>query len=132
MIIKHLCWLVLPILFAKPGISSGSNGFIGNTSPFERGATSGTLSMKCGRNLVQLGDHKNKVYALCGEPASIDTRTKIVGDILHHPRRTLDIHQYEEVQVEEWVYNFGRRRFQQYLRFENGRLVEIRDLEKGY
>jgi hypothetical protein len=37
-----------------------------------------------------------------------------------------------DIIVEEWVYNFGSSRLQQYLRFENGRLMEIRNLERGY
>jgi len=109
---NHNIWLLL-LLFANSDLALGA------------------ISMKCGRNLVELGDHKNQVYELCGEPDSIGTRAKVIGTILHHPNRTLDIQQYEEIQVEEWVYNFGPRRFQQYLRFENSRLVEIKDMEKG-
>lgn len=124
--------LVFIILFAKAEISSGGNDFIGNTSPFaNRSTTSGDSSLRCGRRLVSIGDHKNDVYDICGEPESIDTRTKLVGKILHHPRRTLDIEEYEEVQVEEWVYNFGSNRFRKYLRFENGRLVEIANLGRS-
>lgn len=87
--------------------------------------------MRCGRKLVSIGDYKNDVYAVCGDPESIDTRTVLVGSTFHFPRRTIDIHQYEEVQVEEWVYNFGTKRFRKYLRFENGRLVEIRNLGRS-
>lgn len=97
----------------------------------QAGLSFAASTMRCGRHLVELGDHKNHVYDLCGEPESIDERTKIVGSTLRHPRRTLDIQEFEEVQVEEWVYNFGSKRFRQYLRFENGRLVEIKDLNKG-
>ncbi|MEQ1528847.1 MAG: DUF2845 domain-containing protein, partial [Methylococcales bacterium] len=32
---------------------------------------------------------------------------------------------------EEWVYNFGRSRLKQHLRFENGVLKEIRNLGRG-
>lgn len=95
------------------------------------GEASAGSNIRCGHNLAELGDHKVYVYDLCGAPESIDTRTKIIGNTLHHPRRTLDIQQYEEIEVEEWVYDFGSRRFRQYLRFENGRLVEIKDLKKG-
>lgn len=88
-------------------------------------------TMRCGSNIIELGDDKYKVVEICGEPESISYRSKIVGNILHHPRRTLDIEQYEEVQVEEWIYNFGRNRIKELLRFENGILVEIRDLKRG-
>jgi hypothetical protein len=88
-------------------------------------------TMRCGNRLIELWDDKYTVLDICGEPESVSYRTKIVGTILHHPRRTLDIEQYEEVQVEEWVYNFGRYRIKQLLRFENGVLVEIIDLKRG-
>lgn len=88
--------------------------------------------MRCGRNLVELGDYKYDVYDLCGEPASIEFSTAIVGSRLFHPRHTLELNQYEEIHIEEWIYNFGSTRFQQYLRFENGFLVDIQDLKKGH
>jgi hypothetical protein len=89
-------------------------------------------AMRCGRNLIILGDHKSDVLAQCGKPKSIEYRTKVVGSTLHHPRRTLDIHEYEEIQIEEWLYNFGSYRLQYYLSFENGLLKEIRSLGKGH
>jgi len=42
------------------------------------------------------------------------------------------LQQYEEIQVDEWVYNLGRLRLRQYLRFENGRLKEVKSLGRGY
>ncbi|MDD1612029.1 MAG: DUF2845 domain-containing protein [Methylococcaceae bacterium] len=88
-------------------------------------------TMRCGTNLVELGDDKYRVLEICGEPQSIYYRTKIIGNILHHPRRTLDIEEYEEVQVEEWIYYFGRNRIRQSLLFENGLLIEIKDLGRS-
>jgi hypothetical protein len=88
-------------------------------------------TMRCGNRLVELWDDKYKVLEICGEPESISYRTKIVGSTLRHPRRTLDIEEYEEILIEEWVYNFGRKRIKQLLRFENGILVEILDLKRA-
>ena len=88
--------------------------------------------MRCGHNIVELGDDKYRVLETCGEPESIYHRTKIVGRTLHHPRRTLDLEVYEEFQVEEWTYNFGRRRIRQSLLFENNILVEIKDLKRSW
>ncbi|MDD5579386.1 MAG: DUF2845 domain-containing protein [Methylobacter sp.] len=90
------------------------------------------FALRCGHSLVDVGDYKDEVYAKCGEPDSIETRTKIEGTTFHHPRRTLDLQQYEEILVEEWIYNFGSSRLKQYLRFENGRLVEIKDIGRGH
>jgi hypothetical protein len=95
------------------------------------GAAFAISTMRCGNNLIELWDDKYTVLEVCGEPEYISYRTKIVGNILHHPRRTLDLQQFEEVQVEEWVYNFGRNRIKRLLRFENGRLVEISDLQRA-
>lgn len=89
-------------------------------------------AMRCGHHLVELGDYKGDVFARCGEPDSVETHTKIVSKTIHFPGRTIDLQQYEEIQVEEWIYNLGRLRFQQYLRFENGRLREIKSLGRGY
>jgi hypothetical protein len=95
------------------------------------GAAFSISTMRCGTRLVELWDDKYKVLEICGEPESISYRTKIVGSTLRHPRRTLDIEEYEEILVEEWIYNFGRRRIKQLLRFENGILVEILDLKRA-
>lgn len=95
------------------------------------GSINSAYALRCGHDLVLLGDYKADVLAHCGAPDSVETRTKIVGNTLRHPRRTLDIHEYEEIQIEEWVYNFGSSRLQQYLRFENGRLKEIKSLGRG-
>ncbi|WP_024300242.1 DUF2845 domain-containing protein [Methylomicrobium lacus] len=97
----------------------------------QAGPALSTSTMRCGHNIVELGDDTYKVLETCGEPASIYHRTKIVGSTLHHPRRTLDIEEYEEIQVEEWVYDFGRNRIRQSLLFENGRMVEINDLKRS-
>jgi len=87
--------------------------------------------MRCGHNLVELGDYKEKVLELCGEPESVERRSKLAGSTLYFPHRTLDIQQYEEIKIEEWVYNFGHSRLKQYLRFENGELKEIKTLGRG-
>ncbi|MGR9087510.1 MAG: DUF2845 domain-containing protein [Gammaproteobacteria bacterium] len=111
--------------FSDPyGISGGSYRGPGFGSP-------GGSSLRCGRNLVNLGDYKAEVYDLCGEPESIETHTRLVGSKFRFPNRTIDIQEYQEIQVEEWIYKFGSKRFRQYLRFENGRLVEIKSLDRS-
>lgn len=89
-------------------------------------------AMRCKHEVIMLGYSKSDVRARCGEPESVEARTAIVGNTLHYPRRTLDIQQYEEIRIEEWIYNFGPYRLQQYLLFENGRLIEIRNLGRGH
>ena len=88
--------------------------------------------MRCGTHVVEIGDYKTDVYDLCGPPDWIEYSTAVVGSRLFHPGHTLELNQYEEIHIEEWIYNFGPNRFQQYLRFENGFLVDIEDLKKGH
>ncbi|WP_333874483.1 DUF2845 domain-containing protein [Methylobacter sp.] len=90
------------------------------------------FAMRCGQKLVEPGYRKSDVIARCGQPDSIETHSKIVGRTMNYPYGTLYLQEYEEVQVEEWIYNFGSLRFKQYLRFENGRLKEIKSLGRGY
>ncbi len=90
------------------------------------------FAMRCGQKLVEPGNRRSDVIARCGQPDSIETHTKIIGSTLNYPYGTPYLQQYEEVQVEEWIYNFGSSRLQQYLRFENGRLKEVRSLGRGY
>ena len=90
------------------------------------------FALRCGSSLVDIGDYKDDVYLKCGAPESIDTRTKVIGNIFRFPKRTIDIEQYEEVKVETWIYNFGSTRFKRYLRFENDVLVEIKTLGRGH
>jgi hypothetical protein len=87
--------------------------------------------MRCGHDLVELGYYKEEVRRRCGEPESVETRSRLAGSTVHFPHRTIDIQQYDEIQVEEWIYNFGPSRLKQYLRFENGELKEIKTLRRG-
>lgn len=109
----------------------------------------GALALRCGHSLVDIGDYKGEVYDKCGEPESVSRRIERRGirRNVHtdqyfpngrriYPRSALGFEQehYAEIEilVEEWIYNFGSSRFQQYLRFENGRLKEIKNLGRGH
>lgn len=94
------------------------------------------FALRCGHTLVDLGDYKEDVIDKCGEPESIESHIERRGAsnfVDQSSRRQGSgalLYTEIEVVVEEWIYNFGRRRFKQYMRFENGKLIEIRDL--GY
>lgn len=100
------------------------------------------FALRCRSSLVDIGDIKEDVIAICGEPKSIDThieRRAIVNSVgqtqsngntaFVFPSTYVNQGQQQyteiEVVVEEWVYDFGRTHFQQYLRFENGRLTDV-------
>lgn len=103
--------------------------------------TETALALRCGNKLINLGDNKRDVYALCGEPESIDRHIERRGDVNssafreRFPSSTFGFGQREykevDIAVEEWIYDFGRTRLKQYLRFENGRLTEIESLGRG-
>lgn len=93
---------------------------------------SDAYALRCGHRLVQVGDHKLDVLEVCGEPDSVEVRTGVRGRRLRHPFGALEIDQFEEVVIEDWVYNFGRRKFKQLLEFEDGELKSIRNLGYGY
>ncbi|MDD1625479.1 MAG: DUF2845 domain-containing protein [Methylococcaceae bacterium] len=101
------------------------------------------FALRCGRALVDIGDYKEDVADKCGEPKYIDTHIELRGVTDRFGARTrpspgtsinFGQQHYTEVEVvvEEWIYDFGRRRFQKRLRFENGRLTEIKDLGYGH
>lgn len=104
--------------------------------------TSNVFALRCGHQLVNVGDSKHDVLAICGQPESVDTHIERRGasQFVRGQQRAgkqngigYGQQQYIEidVEVEEWIYDFGSRRLQQYLRFENGRLKEIKNLGRG-
>lgn len=108
------------------------------------------FALRCGHALVNIGDHMATVYEKCGEPYSIETHIERRAVVNH-----ANVNSYQsygnrgqrfqtnnfnfgnsnitevEVEVEEWLYNFGKRRFRQALRFENGRLEHIDNIGRN-
>ncbi len=105
------------------------------------------FAVRCGTKLVTTGDHLAKIEHICGEPAFIQVSTvyrsgypRLSGlrtsqsrhespsdqELLIHNRSVI------EVQVEEWTYNFGPRRFMHSIRFENGIVTKIKSLGYGF
>ncbi len=73
---------------------------------------------QCGSVAIEIGDTKSKLRRACGEPAEIRRSTSSLverGGIY-----------WPTVADEEWVYNLGPQRFIRILRFEGGRIVDIR------
>lgn len=101
-----------------------------------------TWALRCGRELVTVGDYKPDVIEKCGEPDYVDTHSEYRGyandaEISNYgvfndrgfPSNRFNYGQQNyrdvEIQVEEWTYNFGYSRLRKVLRFENGRLKKI-------
>jgi hypothetical protein len=82
--------------------------------------------LTCGSKIITPGYRSSDVLARCGRPSYVQTRTEI-----HIERDNLDIIKIP-VTIEEWEYNLGPNRFIRYLKFENGRLIEITEGDYGY
>ncbi|EJM90424.1 hypothetical protein PMI34_02768 [Pseudomonas sp. GM74] len=70
-------------------------------------------TLRCGSQLISVGDRSSEVVHKCGEPVSRD----LLGYKRSADRR-------EEFQVEEWTYGPNGGMYQ-YLRFEGNRLKQI-------
>ncbi|MHC8312794.1 DUF2845 domain-containing protein [Pseudomonas sp. GT1P32] len=70
-------------------------------------------TLRCGSQLVSVGDRSSEVLQKCGEPVS--------RDLLGYKRSA---NRREEFQVEEWTYGPNGGMYQ-YLRFEGNRLRQI-------
>jgi hypothetical protein len=93
-------------------------------------------SMQCGRRIVATGDSLQAVRSVCGEPTSqrqrVETRTVRrsvevdCGTPKEPHRRCVRVESVTRaVQIDEWMYDFGPRRFVQYLTFVDGWLETV-------
>ena len=108
--------------------------------------SSSANALYCGNRLISSGDHQAEVYKRCGEPVYAKTKIIYRSGIPRHRIRRIDNYyplDYDtellqhkrsvvEVEVEEWVYNFGPGRFMRSIRFEDGQVTRIRNLRYGY
>ncbi len=87
-------------------------------------------ALRCGSDLISVGDRKLEVLRSCGEPDFVDRWEEVRSGHLYYFG-----HWYpntETVVIEEWSYNFGPSRFIRILRFENGRLEKIETSGYGF
>ena len=70
-------------------------------------------TLRCGSQLISVGDRSGEVLQKCGEPVS--------RDLLGYKRSA---NRREEFPVEEWTYG-PKSGMYQYLRFEGNRLTQI-------
>jgi hypothetical protein len=91
-------------------------------------------TMRCGSRLVSVGDGKDKVRSLCGEPTSISF-AGMIGRSGYYGRP--DDYWYfppawVELPVEIWTYNLGPTRLLRKLRFVGDELDRITTDGHGY
>jgi hypothetical protein len=98
-------------------------------------------SIRCGTELVEVGDPEVKVLEHCGEPdlvrpledeTSRRTPVEPFEDRERTPQPVEPPADREFATVEEWVYNFGPNEFMRYLKFREGELVRIELGGYGY
>src|SRR5262245_56765182 len=102
-----------------------------STSPSAQADT-----LACSGRIVSTGDSRYEVKAVCGEPDDVSQRVeyrtlrgrvagpcqRVDGKVICSDTRE----QVIEVVIDEWIYDFGRNRFIEYLTFEQGKLVSVR------
>jgi Protein of unknown function (DUF2845) len=98
--------------------------------------------MNCGERLVTTGDTLYQVRSTCGDPDDarhrIEYRTvRVRGPgpcVEQNGRRRCETEteQTIEVVIDEWVYDFGKNRFMEYLCFEQGKLVRVSEGSYGH
>jgi hypothetical protein len=87
------------------------------------------FALRCGNELISVGDLKNEVRVACGEPIS----KEIIGYVDHVVSETNDGQTSEKrirvMKIEEWIIettSYGTTYFHS-LEFEGNKLIEIKD-----
>jgi len=84
-------------------------------------------NVRCGNDLVSLGDTKAEVIIKCGIPSWKNTwRNEIIDNVNAADELRMSVDR------ERWIYNFGPNSFLRFLLFENNRLIDISTGGYGY
>lgn len=99
-------------------------------------------SLRCGDRLASSGDSTYEVHSACGEPDAAVHRVEYRTVRIRVPAPCHDEHGCRrcdaevvrtlEVVLDDWTYDFGRNRFIEYVHFEDGRLVSVREGSYGH
>jgi len=76
-------------------------------------------AMRCGNQLVLKGMSRHEVRKRCGEPVDISRYYRTV-----YRQNAINEAVAIEIEIEEWIYDFGRNKFDRRLIFVNGRMEE--------
>lgn len=115
------------ILCAPPSVAGEPSG----SSLQAEGLSSDGL--KCKNRIVSNGATQYEVRTTCGEPAMVTSRVenRVVREVVRSrcaagTTCSRVVENVVEVVIEEWTYDFGKRRLIEYLTFEQGILVFVR------
>jgi hypothetical protein len=87
---------------------------------------------RCDLAVVREGDVKLDVLSRCGEPVVVDAWDETGEVLLTDARGLAASGERSTVRVETWTYDLGRNRLVRFVRFENGRVVEVSSGSYGY
>ncbi len=93
-------------------------------------------SLRCGNRVVSVGDSRNRVRTLCGEPDDVVRRTDTRSLIRKVPdpgcltgagqQPCTAVETYtRDIPIEQWTYNPGAGRLLKHLFFEEGALQRV-------
>jgi hypothetical protein len=85
-------------------------------------------TMRCGNNLIEVGESMASVQALCGSPADVEHSVVVnaTGTAGAGTRNTVGA----EVPVETWTYNRGPNQLMVSIRFVDGKVAAIDTLHE--
>jgi hypothetical protein len=90
-------------------------------------------SFRCGNKLASEGDTVGEVVAKCGQPSEVEHKNILRPAIIWRDGRPLRVGDGDvEVAVDIWTYNLGPGKLMRRLRFEDGELVSVDTLGRGY
>jgi hypothetical protein len=90
-------------------------------------------AFRCGTKLASEGDSVGAVVAKCGQPTEVVNKTILRPAVIWRDGRPWQVGDGQvEVTVEIWTYNLGPGKLMRRLRFEDGTLVEVDTLGRGY
>lgn len=80
---------------------------------------------------IEIGDTRDRVRAVWGEPS--EASSHVADDTVHaFAPPGLASTERRTVEVDTWTFNYGPRRFMRRVVFEDGRVVRIETLGRGY
>jgi Ni/Co efflux regulator RcnB len=109
-------------------------------TPLVSPAAAGPSGFRCvdtGR-VISVGDSQYEVRRKCGDPddATSHVEYRTVREKVRKWKNGVmveeDAERTVEVVIDDWIYDFGRARFIQHLRFEQSRLVLVSDGDRGF
>lgn len=98
-------------------------------------------ALRCGSRLVKQDMYEAQVIELCGEPVSVRQLGFVLRPYLVKQPVGISASQgsryvyggyHQQLDVKEMLFNFGPHKLMRLIRFEGGRLAEIRTAGYGY